>query len=356
MATPKIKLNNGVEIPVIGLGTWQSKPDEVIHAVEYALKEAGYRHIDCAWLVFRLIEAVIFVNGANWYAFRGYDNEKEVGEGIRRSGVPRSDIFLTSKLWCTHHHRVEAALDETLANLGTDYLDRKYRISTLSLAHLPLRIFFTVYLVHWPIHLNPKGNHPKFPTRPDGSRDVLTDWKIRDTWAQMEAVLAKGKVRAIGVSNFSERVLEQDLLPYAKVVPAVDQVELHLYNPQLKLVKYLKSKGIVPQAYSPLGSTNSPLLQDETASALAKKYGLSTADVLLGYLVAKDIVTLPKSVTPARIKSNIQGALAAAKKLKEEDIEKLDGVAASGKQMRLIQPPWGVDLGFDNWPVRVQTK
>ncbi|KAI0765933.1 Aldo/keto reductase [Trametes elegans] len=317
MAAPTIKLNNGVEIPIIGLGTWQSKPEEVTNAVEYALKEAGYRHIDCAW---------------------AYGNEKEVGEGIRRSGVPRKDIFLTSKLWATHHERVEASLDETLANLGTDYLD--------------------LYLVHWPIALNPNGNDPKFPTRPDGSRDVLPDWqeRIRSTWAQFEAVLAKGKVRAIGVSNFSEVVLERDLLPHAKVVPAVNQVELHLYNPQLQLVAYLKRKGIVPQAYSPLGSTNSPLLQDETAGALAQQYGLTTADILLGYLVAKDIVTLPKSVTPARIKSNIDGALAAAKKLTKEDIAKLDGVAASGKQLRQIQPPWGVELGFENWPVRVQGK
>ncbi|KAI0823490.1 Aldo/keto reductase [Trametes gibbosa] len=313
MASPTIKLNTGAEIPLIGLGTWQSKPEEVINAVEYALKDVGYRHIDCAW---------------------AYGNEKEVGEGLRRSGVPRSEIFITSKLWCTHHHRVEAALDETLANLGTDYLD--------------------LYLIHWPIHLNPNGNDPKFPTREDGSRDVLTEWKISDTWAQMEAVLAKGKVRAIGVSNFSEKVLERDLLPYAKVVPAVDQVELHLYNPQLGLLEYLKSKGIVAQAYSPLGSTNSPLLQDETAGALAQQHGLTTADVLLGYLVAKDVVTLPKSVTPTRIKSNLEGAIAAAKKLSKEDIARLDGVAASGKQNRLIQPPWGVDLGFDNWPVRVQ--
>ncbi|EIW54704.1 Aldo/keto reductase [Trametes versicolor FP-101664 SS1] len=315
MASPTIKLNTGAEIPLIGLGTWQSKPDEVINAVEYALKEVGYRHIDCAW---------------------AYGNEKEVGEGVRRSGVPRSEIFLTSKLWSTHHHRVEEALDESLANLGVDYLD--------------------LYLIHWPVHLNPNGNDPKFPTRPDGSRDVLTEWKISDTWAQMEAVLAKGKVRAIGVSNMSEKLLERDLLPYAKVVPAVNQIELHLYNPQVGLVNYLQSKGIVPQAYSPLGSTNSPLLQDETASALAQQYGVSTADVLLGYLVAKNIVTLPKSVTPARIKSNLEGAVAAAKKLTKEDIAKLDGVAASGKQNRLIQPPWGVDLGFDNWPVRVQGK
>ncbi|KAH9884301.1 Aldo/keto reductase [Cubamyces lactineus] len=281
MASPAIKLNNGLEIPVIGLGgTWQSKPEEVPNAVEYALEEAGYRHIDCAW---------------------AYDNEKEVSESIRHSDEPRSEIFITSKLWCAHHHRVEEALDETLANLGTDYLDR--------------------------------------------TRDVLTDWPIRDTWAQMEAVLAKGKVRAIGVSNFSERILERDLLPLAKVVPTVNQ---------LGLVEYLKLRGIVSQAYSPLNSTGDPLWQDETANALAQQYGLSTADVLLGYLVAKDIVTLPKSVTPARIKSNLEGALAATKKLTKEDIAKLDGVAASGKQNRLIQPPWGVDLGFDNWPVRVQ--
>ncbi|PCH35164.1 Aldo/keto reductase [Wolfiporia cocos MD-104 SS10] len=309
MAGPSIKLNNGVEIPVLGLGTWQSPPEQVTNAVEYAIKEAGYRHIDCAWM---------------------YGNEKEVGEGIRRSGVPRSEIFITSKLWCTQHNQVEAALDDTLANLGTDYLD--------------------LYLIHWPIHLNPNGNHPKLPTLPDGSRDILRNWKLKDTWAQMEAVLKKGKVRAIGVSNFSERVLEQEILPYAEIVPAVDQLEIHLYNPQHKLLAYLRSKGIVPQAYSPLGSTGSPLLADETAAAVAAKHGLQPADVILGYLVAKDIVTLPKSVTPARIASNYAGALAAASKLTKEDVELLDGVAASGKQKRLIMPPWGVDLGFENWP------
>ncbi|KIP07209.1 hypothetical protein PHLGIDRAFT_105937 [Phlebiopsis gigantea 11061_1 CR5-6] len=305
---PKITLNNGVEIPALGLGTWQSKPEEVVHAVEYALKEAGYRHIDCAW---------------------AYGNEKEVGEGIRRSGVPRGEIFVTSKLWSTRHHDVEGSLDESLANLGLDYLD--------------------LYLVHWPVHLNPNGNHPNFPTLPDGSRDIVKDWPISKTWEQMEAVLKKGKVRSIGVSNCSEKILEQ-LLPHASVVPAVNQLEIHLYNPQHELIEYLKARGIVPQAYSPLGSTGSPLLQDETATAIAHKHGLQTSDVLLGYLVAKGYVVLPKSVTPARIASNFTGALAAAKAFTKEDIEKLDGVAASGKQKRLITPPWGVDLGFRNWP------
>jgi len=308
MSCPSVKLNNGVEMPILGLGTWKSKANEVTNAVEYALKDMNYRHIDCAW---------------------AYGNEKEVGEGVRRSGVPRSEIFITSKLWSLHHQCVEQALDETLANLGTDYLD--------------------LYLIHWPVPLNPNGNHPRIPTLPDGRRDVVHDWKIKDTWAQMEDVLRKGKVRAIGVSNVSKRILETEILPYATVVPAVNQLEIHLYNPQHNLLKYLSSKGIVPQAYSPLGSTNSPLLSDETASEIASKHGLQTADVLLGYLVAKNIVTLPKSVTPARIASNYTGALTAASKL-SKDIETLDGVAAAGKQQRLIMQQWSVDLGFENWP------
>ncbi|CAL1698940.1 unnamed protein product [Somion occarium] len=307
MSSPIFTLNNGVKIPAIGLGTWQSKPEEVTAAVEYAIKDAGYRHIDCAW---------------------AYGNEQAVGEGIRRSGVPREEIFVTSKLWGTYHSKVEQALDESLSRLGLDYLD--------------------LYLIHWPIHLNPNGNDPVFPKRPDGTRDILVDWPLSKTWEQMEAVLAKGKVKAIGVSNFSQKKLEE-ILPTAKVVPAVDQLELHLYNPQHELVSYLKSKDIVPQAYSPLGSTGSPLLSDETASALAQKYELNTADVLLGYLVAKGIVALPKSVTTARIMANYKGAIAAAQKLTEEDIKVLDGVAPGGKQKRFIMPPWGVDLGFDNW-------
>ncbi|KAH9946892.1 NADP-dependent oxidoreductase domain-containing protein [Amylocystis lapponica] len=307
MASPKVKLNNGEEIPILGLGTWQSKPNEVAHAVEFALK-AGYRHIDCAW---------------------NYGNESEVGEGIRKSGVPRSEIFITSKLWSSHHNRVEEVLDQTLANLGTDYLD--------------------LYLIHWPVALNPNGNHPTFPTLPDGKRDVVFDWKLKDTWKQLEDAVKKGKAKSIGLSNFSEKIIEDEILPYAEILPAVDQLELHLYNPQHRLIAYLKSKHIVPQAYSPLGSTNSPLLADETASALATKYALQPADVLLGWLIAKDIVTLPKSVTPTRIEANLKGALAASAKLTKEDIAQLDGVAAAGKQKRLIMPPWGVNLHFDDW-------
>jgi len=225
---------------------------------------------------------------------------------------------------------VEECLDQTLVNLGTDYLD--------------------LYLVHWPVALNPDGNHPVFPTRPNGSRDVDESRDLKETWKDMEALVKNGKVRSIGASNFSQMMLEK-ILPTAEIIPAVNQLELHLYNPQIRLLNYLTSKTIVPQAYSPLGSTNSPLFADEVATEIARKYGLETADVLLGYLLAKDVVVLPKSVTPARIEANFTGALAAYNKLTAADVAKLDGVAASGKQKRLITPPWGVDLGFDNWPV-----
>jgi len=271
------------------------------------LKEGGYRHIDCAW---------------------AYFNEQEVGAGLRKSGVPRSEVLLTSKLWCTYHDRVEECLDQTLANLGTSYLD--------------------LYLIHWPVRLIPDGD--KFvPLRPDGTRAVDHNWKMTDTWKSMEAMVKKGKVKAIGLSNFSEKKVEE-ILALAEIKPAVNQVELHLYNPQHKLVSYLKSKGIVVQAYCPLGSSNSPLFTDEDATAIAQKHSLQTSDVLLGYWLAKDVVILPKSVTPARIASNYKGAIAAAQKLDKKDIERLDGVAAAGKQKRLVMPPWGVDFGFENWP------
>jgi glycerol 2-dehydrogenase (NADP+) len=307
MASPIIDLNNGNKIPAVGLGTWKSNPNEVADAVEYALKESGYRHIDCAWV---------------------YLNEEEVGAGLRKSGVPRSEVFITSKLWNTYHDRVEEGLDQTLAKLGTDYVD--------------------LYLIHWPVRLVPDGDKI-VPLRPDGSRDVDPNWKISDTWKSMEAMVKKGKVKSIGVSNFSEKKVEE-ILAIAEIKPVVNQLELHLYNPQLKLLSYLKSKGIVAQAYSPLGSTNSPLLTDEVASSIAQKYSLQTSDVLLGYLLAKGTVILPKSVTPARITSNLKGATTAAQKLDEGDMEQLDGVAAGGKQKRMIMPPWGVDLGFENWP------
>ncbi|KAG8926351.1 hypothetical protein FRC02_008957 [Tulasnella sp. 418] len=293
-----IKLNNGLKIPTIGLGTWQSPPGQVATAVEHALKN-GYRHLDCAWI---------------------YGNEAEVGQGIKASGVPREQLFITSKVWTTYMGRVEESLQMTLNALGTDYLD--------------------LYLIHWPVALNPNGNDPKFPKHPDGSRDVLLDWDLSETWRQMEEIYASGRVRAIGVSNWSEPNL-QLLEKTWTVVPAVNQVELHPYLPQHDLKKYCESKGIYLEAYSPLGSTTSPLLKDSVILRIAEKHSVSVANVLISWAVNRGTVVLPKSVTPSRITENNKVI-----ELDSEDMTQLDGLAAGGKEQRLNRVPWGVSLKF----------
>jgi glycerol 2-dehydrogenase (NADP+) len=130
--------------------------------------------------------------------------------------------------------------------------------------------------------MNPKGNPPNMPLLPNGKRDVDHSWSIKDTWKQLEDVVRKGKVKYIGLSNCSE-VKTEEILSVATILPVVDQLELHPYNPQHRLLAYLKEKGIVPQAYSPLGSTNSPLVSDEVVQEIAKKHGINPSDVLLGY-------------------------------------------------------------------------
>lgn len=218
-APTSFKLNNGVEIPAVGLGTWQAPPGQVQAAVAHALKN-GYRHLDCALI---------------------YQNEAEVGDGIKESGVPRSEIFITSKVWNTHQPNVADGLRQTLEALQTDYLD--------------------LYLIHWPVRLVPNESSGLLPVNPDGSRSVDRDWDQSETWRQMEEVYASGKVKAIGVANWSIPYLEE-LKKTWKIVPAVNQVELHPFLPQHKLVKYCRDLGILLEAYSPLGSTNAPLLSD----------------------------------------------------------------------------------------------
>jgi len=297
-------LNTGAKIPAIGLGTWQSKPGEVESAVEYSLKHAGYRHIDGAF---------------------AYGNEREVGIGIRQSGIPRDQVFITGKIWSTWHSRVEECLDITLKNLDTEYID--------------------LLLIHWPVALNPTGNHPLFPTKADGVRYILHDWPLKDTWAQVEKVYKSGKVKAIGVSNFSQLKLEEEILPFCEIPPMVDQLEIHPYNPQHELTLFLKSKGIAVEAYSPLGSSSSPLMTDPVVAQVAENNNATAAEVLIGWGVAKGFIVLPKSVTPHRIAANIKFA-----NLSAEDVQKLDGLAAAGKQRRFIRPPWtGVKLGFKDW-------
>ncbi|OJJ59830.1 hypothetical protein ASPSYDRAFT_200755 [Aspergillus sydowii CBS 593.65] len=295
------KLNTGALIPAVGLGTWKSEPGEVTKAVSFALKN-GYRHIDAALI---------------------YGNENEVGQGIRDSGVPREEIFITSKLWNTHQPNVKEGLQKTLDALGTDYLD--------------------LYLIHWPVRLVPNATSDLLPTNPDGTRSVDRSWDQGETWRQMEEVYKSGKAKAIGVANWSIPYLE-DLRKTWTVVPAVNQVELHPFLPQHELKKYCEDLGILLEAYSPLGSTGAPIMSDPEIQQIAEKNGVSAATVLISYHVNKGIVVLPKSVTEKRIVSNKEVV-----SLSKEDLAVLDGLAAKGKAKRINTPLWGFDLGFADW-------
>ncbi|KAK5999013.1 D-galacturonate reductase [Cladobotryum mycophilum] len=306
MAATSFKLNTGADIPAVGLGTWQSKPGEVKDAVAYALKN-GYKLVDGAYC---------------------YGNEDEVGQGIKEAfdegAVKRDDIFVVTKVWTTYNTRVEECLDKSLKSLGLDHVD--------------------LLLVHWPLLMNPNGNDDKFPKLPDGSRDIIHDWSHVETWKQMEAVLKTSKTKAIGVSNYSKRYLEE-LLPHATVIPAVNQIENHPSLPQQEIVDLCKENGIHIMAYSPLGSTGSPLFTAEPVVKIAERRGISPATVLLSYHVARGSTVLPKSVTPSRIKSNHYIV-----KLDDEDLKLLndysDDLTQKGELKRYIYPPFDIDFGF----------
>ena len=239
-------------MPAVGLGTWQSKPNEVREAVKAALL-AGYRHIDTAL---------------------AYGNEHEVGQGIKDSGVPREEIWITTKLDNPWHKRVEEGITSSLKDLGVDYVD--------------------LYLMHWPSSTDPDDLNKHYP-----------DWDFTKTWAELEKLPASGRVKNIGISNFGIKNLEK-LLPGAKIIPAVNQIELHPNNPSPKLLEYLKEKNIHATAYSCLGSTNSPLAKDQTLAKIAEAKGKSTAQVLLVWGLQRGTSVIPKSVTASRIQDNFK--------------------------------------------------
>ncbi|MCJ1251129.1 hypothetical protein MMC30_008360 [Trapelia coarctata] len=302
MAIPSIKLNTGASIPAVGLGTWQSPPGAVSAAAFHALK-SGYRHIDAAYC---------------------YQNEDEVGQGLAdafNAGIcKREDVFITTKLWCTFHRRVEENLDLSLKSLQLDYVD--------------------LYLVHWPCPMNANGSHPLFPKLADGSRDLDNEWSHVDTYKSTEKLLRTGKVKAIGVCNYSVKFLEE-LLPHVDVVPAVNQVENHPYLPQEDLLEYMQSKGIVLTAFSPLGSTGSPLFDEKGVQEVAKKHNVSPGTVLLSYGVARGNAVIPKSVTPSRIEENLRII-----SLDASDMEVLGKISREKGTKRYVNPPFGVDFGF----------
>lgn len=236
-----VKLNNGVQIPLFGLGVFMSKEGtEVEHAVRTALNE-GYRHIDTAAV---------------------YGNESGVGKAVRDSGIPRSQVFITSKVWNAEQGYATTlkAFEKSLDRLGTDYLD--------------------LYLIHWP----------------KGELSV-------ETWKALEELYASERVKAIGVSNFLVHHL-QDLLPHCHIKPMVNQVEFHPYLQQPDLLKFCLENQIQLEAWSPImkGRVNDiPVLQ-----ALSAAYGKTPVQITLRWEIQKNIVTIPKSVKADRIKSNAE--------------------------------------------------
>jgi len=234
-----VRLNNGVEIPWLGLGVFQTpRGQETQRAVRWAL-EIGYRHIDTA---------------------AAYGNEEDVGQALKASGVPREQVFVTTKVWNADqgYESTLGAFDASRRKLGLDVVD--------------------LYLVHWPV----RG-------------------KYTDTWRALEKLYADGKVRAIGVSNFLVHHLE-DLLAGTDVVPAVNQVEFHPFLVQKPLLEFGRARGIRHEAWSPL--TRGQMLDHETIATLARKHGRSNAQVLLRWDLQLGVVTIPKSVHRERILEN----------------------------------------------------
>ncbi|MBF4462829.1 aldo/keto reductase [Rathayibacter sp. VKM Ac-2878] len=241
MSVPLLPLNDGRAIPQIGLGVYKIGDAEASRVVASAI-EAGYRHVDTATL---------------------YANERGVGEGIRASGLPREQVFVTTKVWNDDHGFDEtlAAFDRSLELLGTDYVD--------------------LYLVHWPIP----------------SRD-----RYVDTYRALERLRQEGRARSIGVSNFAIEHLER-LLDETGVVPAVNQVELHPRLPQDELLAFDSAHGIVTQAWSPLARGR--LLDDPVLAGLAAAHGVSPAQVVLRWHVQRGVGVIPKSADPGRIRQNL---------------------------------------------------
>jgi 2,5-diketo-D-gluconate reductase A len=243
-AVPEIMLNNGRTIPQLGFGVFLVEPDETVAAVSTAL-QTGYRHIDTA---------------------EGYGNEKEVGEAIRKSGLDRADVFVTSKLDNSSHRPDDArrAFDASLDALGFDYLD--------------------LFLIHWPL-----------PTRYDG--DFVS------TWRTLEEFYRDGRARSIGVSNFQAHHLRR-LHTETEIPPAVDQFECHPYLTQDDLRAFCGEHQIAIEGWAPL-ARGGELLADPEIGTIAERAGKTPAQVVLRWHIQRGDIVFPKSVTPDRIRENI---------------------------------------------------
>lgn len=313
--SPTIRLASGSLMPLVGFGTWKIATSDAPSVVKEALR-VGYRHLDCA---------------------SDYANEKEVGEGLAAAitelGIPRSEIFITSKLWNSNHRaeHVKEACELTLRDLGVDYLD--------------------LYLIHFPISVKHVAPYTRSDTPRDDKGAVLFDpVPLVETWRAMEALVDAGLVRNIGVSNFSSQLI-LDLLAYARIPPAVNQVERHPYLGQERLVRFCAAHNIHVTGFSPLGSPSYVPLGGvpshvvsvtdlDSVKAIAAKHGATPAQVVLKWGISRGTSIVPKSSSLARVKENLESVHVP---LTAEDLEVLDKLNVN---MRFNDPInfWGVDI------------
>ncbi|WP_288478569.1 aldo/keto reductase [uncultured Clostridium sp.] len=266
-------LNNDYKIPSIGFGTFRTPSgEETEQSVLNAIK-AGYRHIDCA---------------------AAYGNEKSVGDAIRKSGIAREELFVTSKLWNDEkgYEKTIAAFNKTLEDLQLDYLD--------------------LYLIHWPIAKASKNNWQEANS---------------ESWRAFENLYKQGKIKAIGVSNFLPHHFEP-LLKTAKIKPIVNQIEFHPGMLQEETVEFCKKNNILVEAWAPF--SNGQILSNPVLTEIADKYNKSVAQLSLRWIIQKGIVPLPKSVTPERIKSNLNVFDFEISAQDSETIDKLTNCGGSG--------------------------
>lgn len=263
-------LSNNFKIPNIGFGTFRTPSgEETEKSVLNAIK-AGYTHIDCA---------------------AAYGNEKSVGDAIRKSGVAREELFITSKLWNDDkgYENTLAAFNRTLEDLQLDYLD--------------------LYLIHWPIAKASRENWKKANS---------------ESWRALEDLYKQDKIKAIGVSNFLEHHLAP-LMKTAKIKPMVNQIEFHPGMLQEEIVKFCKKNNILIEAWAPF--SNGQILNHPVLVEIAEKYKKSVAQITLRWIMQKDIVPLPKSVTPERIKSNLE---VFDFEISQQDVDRIDRLTDCG--------------------------